>query len=77
MQGLIRAALTNNYDLRVAVARVEESRALLAQSRSQFYPQLAYLAGLAPGRNVLGKRPITAALPPARAATGRWRLLGN
>ncbi|HTA29090.1 MAG TPA: multidrug transporter, partial [Candidatus Cybelea sp.] len=37
LQVLIRTALTNNYDLRVAAARVEESRALLAQSRSQYY----------------------------------------
>ncbi len=42
LQALIQTALTNNYDLRVAVARVEESRALLAQSRSQFYPQVTY-----------------------------------
>jgi len=54
---LIQTALTNNYDLRVAVARVEESRALLAQSRSQFYPQVTYQGASGFGRNVLGGTP--------------------
>ncbi len=52
LQKLIHTALTNNYDLRVAVARVEESRAMLAQSRSQFYPQVTYLGASGFGRNV-------------------------
>jgi len=51
LQTLIQTALTNNYDLRVAVARVEESRALLAQSRSQFYPQVTYQGLISGGRN--------------------------
>ena len=53
LHALIQTALTNNYDLRVAVARVEESRALLAQSQSQFYPQLAYRGASGKARNVL------------------------
>jgi len=57
LQVLIQTALTNNYDLRVAVARVEESRALLAQSRSQFYPQLTYQGASGVARNVLGGAP--------------------
>jgi multidrug efflux system outer membrane protein len=52
LQALVQTALTNNYDLRVAVARVEESRALLAQSRSQFYPQVTYQGASGAGRNV-------------------------
>jgi outer membrane protein, multidrug efflux system len=52
LQALIHTALTNNYDLRVAAARVEESRALLAQSRSQFYPQVTYQGASGAGRNV-------------------------
>jgi hypothetical protein len=44
LQNLIRAALTNNYDLRIAVTRVEQARALAAQARAQFFPQLNYAA---------------------------------
>src|SRR6516164_8739742 len=42
LQGLIREALKNNYDLQQAVARVDQERALLGVSRSQYYPQVAY-----------------------------------
>src|SRR5215470_15027889 len=42
LQGLIRNALTNNYDLRLAVARVEQARAISIQARSQFLPQINY-----------------------------------
>jgi multidrug efflux system outer membrane protein len=41
LQGLIRAALAQNYDLRDAVARVEEARANLGVTRSNQYPQLS------------------------------------
>jgi multidrug efflux system outer membrane protein len=57
LQALIHTALTNNYDLRVAAARVEESRALLAQSRSQYYPQVTYQGASGGGRNVLAGAP--------------------
>jgi multidrug efflux system outer membrane protein len=57
LQALIQTALTNNYDLRVAVARVEQSRALLAQSRSQFYPQVTYQGASGGSRNVLAGAP--------------------
>src|ERR1700722_10422774 len=40
LQALIREALTNNYDIRIAAARVEESRALAFQARSQFFPSV-------------------------------------
>ncbi|HLH56532.1 MAG TPA: efflux transporter outer membrane subunit [Verrucomicrobiae bacterium] len=52
LQSLIRTALTNNYDLRIAVSRVEQARAIADQARGQFFPQLNY-AGLAgKGKNV-------------------------
>jgi multidrug efflux system outer membrane protein len=57
LQDLIRSALTNNYDLRLAAARVEESRALLAQSRSVFYPQVTYQGATGGSKNVLGGTP--------------------
>jgi len=46
LQGLIREALKNNYDLQQAVARVEQERALLGVSKSQYYPQVGYSAGI-------------------------------
>jgi outer membrane protein, multidrug efflux system len=46
LQGLIREALTNNFDLKLAVARVEQERALLGVSRSQYYPQVGYDASI-------------------------------
>ncbi len=51
LQELIRTALTNNYDVRIAAARVEQARALAAQARSQLFPQVDYFAGGAKGRN--------------------------
>ncbi len=50
LQGLVREGLKNNYDLQLAVARVEEERALLGISRSQYYPQVAY------GANISGQQ---------------------
>jgi outer membrane protein, multidrug efflux system len=41
LQSLIRTALAQNYDLRDAVARVEEARANLGITRSNQYPQLS------------------------------------
>ena len=42
LQGLVRDALKSNYDLELALSRVEEERALLGVSRSQYYPQVSY-----------------------------------
>ena len=42
LQDLIREALKNNYDLQLAVAQVEQQRALLGVTRSQYYPQVGY-----------------------------------
>jgi outer membrane protein, multidrug efflux system len=46
LQALIREALENNYDLQVAVARVEEEGALLGVTRSQYFPQVGYDASI-------------------------------
>ena len=53
LQALIREALTNNYDLRIAMARVEQAQALAMQARSQFVPSLTYNGTVSRGRNVL------------------------
>jgi multidrug efflux system outer membrane protein len=52
LQKLIRVALTNNYDLRIAITRVEQSRAMLAEARAGFFPQLDYAASAGRGQNV-------------------------
>ena len=57
LQVLIRTALTNNYDLRVAVTRVEQARALAVQARSQFLPQLDYAAYAGVAQNVSDNQP--------------------
>jgi multidrug efflux system outer membrane protein len=46
LQVLIREALKNNYDLQLAMARVEQERALLGVSRSQYFPQVGYGASI-------------------------------
>jgi outer membrane protein, multidrug efflux system len=42
LQELLQTALANNYDLRVAVARVEQARALAARARGEFLPAIGY-----------------------------------
>jgi outer membrane protein, multidrug efflux system len=51
LQRLITEALQNNYDLRVAVTRVEQARQIAAQARGQFFPQIAYDGIVAKGKN--------------------------
>lgn len=51
LKQLVQVALTNNYDLRVAVSRVEQSRQLAAQARAQYFPFLTYSAGSGYGKN--------------------------
>jgi len=41
LQDLTREALSNNYDLRAAAARVEQARAQIGITRSFLYPQLS------------------------------------
>jgi outer membrane protein, multidrug efflux system len=53
LQALIREALTNNYDLRMAMSRVEQSRQVAAQARSQFFPNAGYSGAVSQGRNDL------------------------
>src|SRR6266481_7245188 len=53
LQSLVREALKNNYDLQLAVSRVEQERALLGVSRSQYYPQVGY------GANISGQQSPT------------------
>jgi len=51
LQRLIRGALTNNYDVRIAAARVEQARAVLAENRAGYFPQVTYQGAVGGGRN--------------------------
>src|SRR5882672_9396188 len=53
LQALVRESFTNNYDLRIALTRVEQSRALAMQARSQFVPSVNYNGTVGRGRNAV------------------------
>jgi multidrug efflux system outer membrane protein len=50
LQGLIGEALKNNYDVKIAAARVEQARAQAGEARSQYFPQIGY------GLSIAGQR---------------------
>ncbi len=58
LQGLIGIALTNSYDIRIAISRVEQARAIAAQNRGFFFPQVDYQGGVGRGRNAAGGTPF-------------------
>ncbi|HTY86126.1 MAG TPA: efflux transporter outer membrane subunit [Candidatus Acidoferrum sp.] len=60
LQDLIRTALTNNYDLKQAVARVEQARNQAIVARSAFFPQIGYSGDIGRGRNALYNAPANA-----------------
>jgi multidrug efflux system outer membrane protein len=78
LKGLIQTALTNNYDLRIAASRVEQSRAMLAQTRSAYYPQVTYQAGFGGGKNVVGNSPEPTGNPAGKewfgAGEASWEI---
>ena len=45
LKELIEEALKNNYDLRIAAARVEQAQALAGATRAEFFPQVGYEGG--------------------------------
>jgi outer membrane protein, multidrug efflux system len=57
LQELIATALTNNYDLKQAVARVEQARQQVIAVRSQLLPQVGYSGDVGRGRNALFNTP--------------------
>jgi multidrug efflux system outer membrane protein len=59
LQALVREAFTNNYDVRIAAARVEQSRAVAMQARSQFVPGVTYQGTVSRGRNELFGSPFS------------------
>lgn len=54
---LITAAVTNNYDLQRAVARVEQARNLAVAARAPLFPQVGYGGNVGRGRNAVFNSP--------------------
>jgi outer membrane protein, multidrug efflux system len=54
LKGLIQDALGSNYDVRIAAARVQESRANLGVARSDYFPSLDYGVGASRARMLPG-----------------------
>jgi len=71
LQGLIRTALTNNNDLKRAVARVEEARNQSAAANSAFLPQVGYGGDVGYGRNARYNAP--AGVGGTWSGLLRWR----
>jgi multidrug efflux system outer membrane protein len=61
LQGLIGTAITNNYDLKQAVARVEQAREQSAVANSAFFPQIGYGGDIGHGGNSLYNTPAPSA----------------
>jgi len=57
LQDLIRTALTNNYNLKQAFARVEQARQQAVVARAPLFPQIGYNGGIGRGRNALVNTP--------------------
>ena len=53
LRGLIGTAITNNYDLKQAVARVEQARDQATVANSAFFPQIGYGGDIGRGHNAL------------------------
>src|SRR5262249_49610797 len=51
LQELITIALTNNYDLKQAAARVEQARNVAVAARAPLFPQIGYGGDIGRGRN--------------------------
>lgn len=68
LKQLIDQSLQTGYDVQIAAARVEESRARAGIARSEFFPQINYGAQSSRGRNSIY-------LPPNSTATNNLNLI--
>jgi multidrug efflux system outer membrane protein len=57
LQTLIHAALTNNYDIKRAAARVEQARQQVTVARAPLFPQIGYGGDIGRGKNALLNSP--------------------
>jgi len=51
LRELVKTAIANNNDLRVAAQRVEQARQYRVQTRSDYFPSIGYEAGFSGGKN--------------------------
>ena len=77
LDALVQEALTNNHDLRIASARVDEFAAILAGTRSQGFPQVGY--GLSATRARASEDKLPDFIDPlsssfGAALTGSWEI---
>ncbi len=75
LQDLIRVALTNNYDLRMILTRVDQARALQMQARSQFLPQVGYAGDASRARNMFYDLPTPSTGQTMNAFVGSFGAL--
>jgi outer membrane protein, multidrug efflux system len=75
LQELIGTALTNNYDLMQAVARVEQARQIALATRAQLFPQVGYNGAVGRGQNSLLNTPTPNVSPNGDALTASSALL--
>ena len=72
LKDLIGTAVTNNYDLKQAVARVEQARNLAVAARAPLFPQIGYGGDIGRGRNAIFNTP--ASLSGATASSAQVNL---
>jgi multidrug efflux system outer membrane protein len=63
LRELIQTGLVNNYDLRVAIQRIEQARQIQLQARAEFFPTVNYQAGLGQGKNAVFGSPAGFGIP--------------
>jgi outer membrane protein, multidrug efflux system len=51
LQQLVQTALANNYDLRIAISRVDQARQIAAEVRAQYFPAVNYSVGASDVKN--------------------------
>jgi len=75
LQGLIRTALSNNYDVRIAASRVLQAQAQLGITRADQYPSLTGGANVTSVRNpTIGPIPAYEFTAGEMTATALWNL---
>ena len=67
LKSLVQTALANNYDLAIAVSRIEQSRQIAAQARALYFPAAGYAVRASDAKNEFA--PIDPAAPGGNKAT--------
>jgi outer membrane protein, multidrug efflux system len=65
LKSLIEEALANNYNVRIAAARVQQARAKVMVARAPFFPQIGYEASAVQSKGLANTFGIT--LPPGQS----------